>query len=372
MTERLIGETGSRKRRRFLLLPIVLVAFIALFVIAGAQAVHDEDFQLDGNVLAASTTTVRRQYADDRLGQPVRRGRRHDCAAAGWLQRREPRPDFQTSAAGAFVTNDQTTFATGSKDTLPISGWQCNFDNNVNSKIDVMNAYAATYDGPDRGRDPLLRDRAERQHRHRERRLLVPPGCRSVARRPAARSPSPEPIRTATCWSSPSSRAAAPSARSTSTAGIGLTRRRDRGSLQPDPDRHRRRLPGHHRRPRTTRPAVRRTRRAITTPWLTASQDHGRPHLATALFFEAGLNLTDSGLGGKCFSTFLGDTRSSTSLTATLFDFSGGTLGSCESGVVTTPSAGSDGSVSIGANGSVQVTDSAVLTVSGPPRTAGR
>ena len=103
----------------------------------------------------------------------------------------------------------------------------------------------------------------------------------------------------------------------------------------------------------------------ITTPWLTAQKTTVGNTLGTALFFEAGLNLTKSGLGGKCFSTFLGDTRSSTSLTATLFDFSGGTLGKCESGVVTTPSAGKDGSAPIGANGTLSVTDSAVLTVSG-------
>ena len=42
MTERLIGETGSKKRRRFLFVPIVLVACLALFVVAGAQAVSDK------------------------------------------------------------------------------------------------------------------------------------------------------------------------------------------------------------------------------------------------------------------------------------------------------------------------------------------
>ena len=62
--------------------------------------------------------------------------------------------------------------------------------------------------------------------------------------------------------------------------------------------------------------------------WLTAQKTTVGHTLGTALFFEAGLNLTESA-GGQCFSTFLGDTRSSTSLTATLFDFSGGTLGEC-------------------------------------------
>ena len=49
-----------------------------------------------------------------------------------------------------FCTADDTTYATGSKDTLGIGngGWQCNHDNNVNSKIDIMNAYAASYTIP--------------------------------------------------------------------------------------------------------------------------------------------------------------------------------------------------------------------------------
>ena len=62
--------------------------------------------------------------------------------------------------------------------------------------------------------------------------------------------------------------------------------------------------------------------------------------LRTAEFFEGGLNLTQEGLGGKCFNTFIGDTRSSTSLTATLFDFAAGQLGSCESNITTTPKKG--------------------------------
>ena len=62
----------------------------------------------------------------------------------------------------------------------------------------------------------------------------------------------------------------------------------------------------------------------ITTPWLTAAKTTVGHTLPTALFFEARPEPDPSDLGGKCFNTFLGDTRSSTSLTATLFDFSGG------------------------------------------------
>ena len=78
----------------------------------------------------------------------------------------------------------------------------------------------------------------------------------------------------------------------------------------------------------------------------------------------------ESDLGGKCFSTFLGDTRSSTSLTATLFDFAGGTIGSCETTLTTTagingPTTTIDGS-NTAANGTASSgIDNATLTVSG-------
>ena len=54
------------------------------------------------------------------------------------------------STSTNFCTGDDTTYATGSKDTLGIGngGWQCNHDNNVNSKIDIMNAYVAQYTAP--------------------------------------------------------------------------------------------------------------------------------------------------------------------------------------------------------------------------------
>jgi hypothetical protein len=68
----------------------------------------------------------------------------------------------------------------------------------------------------------------------------------------------------------------------------------------------------------------------ITVPWLTANfKDKVGHKLRTSEFFEGGINLTDLGFGDKCFSSFLGDTRSSTSLTATLFDYAGGTVGEC-------------------------------------------
>jgi hypothetical protein len=102
----------------------------------------------------------------------------------------------------------------------------------------------------------------------------------------------------------------------------------------------------------------------ISVPWLTAAKTTGVDHsLPTSQFFEGGLNLSKAGLSGHCFNVFISDTRSSQSLTATLFDFARGVIGECNSTVVTTPSITSP--QSIGATASIPVTDSAVVTVSG-------
>ena len=119
---------------------------------------------------------------------------------------------------------------------------------------------------------------------------------------------------------------------------------------------------------------------AITTPWLTAAKTlnpavgHSLP---IAQFFEGGVNLTQSDLGGTCFNTFIGDTRSSATVNATLFDFSRGQLGDCRSRLETTPKDGSGGvigdtdgdglpevTIGTGAAG-VDVTDSANLIIQG-------
>ena len=154
MTERVLGPTGSPRRRWTLLLPLMAMIAVGLFYVTGAQAVHDEQFQLEGNVISSDDTSIGGNsqtvdWADlfdadgDELTPPANFGE------TGFDR------DFVTSASGSFITSDTTTFATGSKDTLPISGWQCNNDNNVNSKIDVMNAYAAEYVDPVSG-DEIL------------------------------------------------------------------------------------------------------------------------------------------------------------------------------------------------------------------------
>jgi hypothetical protein len=99
----------------------------------------------------------------------------------------------------------------------------------------------------------------------------------------------------------------------------------------------------------------------ITMPW-SFTDKSGTPNngALNGEFYEGGVNLTALGLADKCFSSVGAETRSSTSPTATLKDFTLGTFGKCETTVTTTPSAAS---LSIG-SGSVQATDQANVTVS--------
>src|SRR5436190_15156928 len=58
MATRVLGPTGSRRRRRFLFVSLFLVACTALFVIGSAQAVHNTKFfQLDGDAQATTQPT---------------------------------------------------------------------------------------------------------------------------------------------------------------------------------------------------------------------------------------------------------------------------------------------------------------------------
>jgi hypothetical protein len=111
----------------------------------------------------------------------------------------------------------------------------------------------------------------------------------------------------------------------------------------------------------------------ITTPWLTAAKTL-TPEVGHTLpvgqFFEGGLNLTQLNLGGRCFNTFITNTRSSQELTATLFDFATGVIGGCETDLTTTASLNASGTDIISGNvaGSGTAssgTDTAVLTVTG-------
>jgi hypothetical protein len=104
-----------------------------------------------------------------------------------------------------------------------------------------------------------------------------------------------------------------------------------------------------------------------TAPWPYTDKS-GKNSYLQGEFYEGGVNLSQLGLGDRCFAAVASETRSSTSTTATLKDFVLGQFGSC--GSKTTTQADVTGSTSIGA-GSVTVHDSASVTVTGVSTWAG-
>ena len=74
-------------------------------------------------------------------------------------------------------------------------------------------------------------------------------------------------------------------------------------------------------------------------PWLFKNKS-GQGTFGHGEFYEGGLNLNTLGLENECFSSFLAETRSSQSVTATLKDFILGGFEACEATVTTTPTNG--------------------------------
>jgi uncharacterized repeat protein (TIGR01451 family) len=157
-------------KRKFLTAGATVVLVAGMLAGASAVlAVHDEGMQLEGNATAADLT-----YTDLDPGAAPRPGVLAGAYAGlyDWDSlvtiTGTPAPgnaegaatpiadaslpdgftnsDFQkdfNNTGTTFLTFDTTTFATGSKDGQDIPGWQCNRDANVNSKIDIMNGFAA-------------------------------------------------------------------------------------------------------------------------------------------------------------------------------------------------------------------------------------
>jgi hypothetical protein len=123
MTERILGPTDSRRRRRFLLVPMLMVALAALFLVAGAQAVHDLDlFELDRNAVDDGAVP-----GDDWNSLP---GSSQDFT--GILPDVTPLPGGTQFQGG------------GSKDDLDITSWLWKPGEPLD-KDDITNAYAASY-----------------------------------------------------------------------------------------------------------------------------------------------------------------------------------------------------------------------------------
>jgi hypothetical protein len=363
MARKVIGPTGSRRRLWLLLGCLVLVAGVAVVLIPGASAesVKGQTFQLDGNIAQDPPTPQVYDWTNffgasgNKLALPT------DYTASSFTR------DFNTKTNGTFDTSDTSTYTQGSKDILPIgTGWACAPANNVTDKGDIMNAYSAAYTDPTSG-DKIVYFALERNANtgdanvafwflqgglscpsaggsfagdHRDGDLLIVSAFTnggSVSTINAYR------------WNG-----GANGALGTTPVATGGDCKDTAKSGDPTC-------------------ATSNTGTLSSIPWPTENKTDGVGHtLRTSEFFEGGIDLSTLGLGNTCFNTFLADTRSSQSLTATLYDFSVGNLGECTSTTTTTPVDATDTSQppassipASPANAAVTVKDQTVITVTG-------
>ena len=334
-----------RLRTRRLLKAIGTVAAVVLAVLvpATAYAVHDLQFQLDGDVSQSTTTNVGGSIQTfdwdsffNASGNPspvLPDGSRPGFTNSAFSK------DFSTNADGSFNTADHTTFATGSKDTLNITpGWQCNFDNNVNSKIDIMNAYALAYTNPANSHQ-ILYFAMERNANTGDGNVafwFLQDNAQCVSAGPSTPFTGNHVDGDLLVVSSFTSGGGV------STIDVYRWNGGASGSLGTTSVAHGvdcKVTFGNDSVCATTNSGTLPINTPITTPWPTSNKQDGPGNtLRTAEFFEGGIDLTANNLGGKCFNVFIADTRSSQSLTATLFDFARGVLGECGVSVTTTPS----------------------------------
>jgi hypothetical protein len=375
---RILGSALRGRRRRLALVSAIAVVGLGVFAIS-ALAVHDFTFQLDGDVSASTTTNVggNTQTLDwDSIFTAA--GANKSPLPTGFTAAKFTQ-DFKTTAGGGFDTSDDTTFATGSKDTLDITpGWQCNHDANVNSKIDIMNAYSAAFTSV--GGDQIIYFALERNSNAGDGNvgfwfLQDSVGCTS----PSGNTPFTGHHRDGDLlivsaftnggsvsnvsvyrWNDPDGVGGNPGSLGTTAVAFGGDCKTQSPGATDSAC-------------ATVNGPTNGTGGTISTPWQTSNKVDGvGTSLRTSEFFEGGLNLTKTNLAGHCFNVFIGDTRSSQSLTATLFDYAQGQIGECTSTTKTTPVDATDTSQPPGssiplapADAKVTVKDKTVITVNG-------
>src|SRR5205085_5029004 len=77
----------------------------------------------------------------------------------------------------------------------------------------------------------------------------------------------------------------------------------------------------------------------VTPPW-PGEYKNGTGTMDTPQFVEMGVDLSSFGLDEGCYNTFVPDTRSSASPTATLFDYAISAFHTCTTTTTTVPSTG--------------------------------
>jgi len=105
---------------------------------------------------------------------------------------------------------------------------------------------------------------------------------------------------------------------------------------------------------------------SISTPWSTQDKTSDPNTLATAEFFEVGIDLTGLfGSNAPCINRFIFDTRTSPSVTATLKDYAEGALATCPTATISTNVSPSPIPFGGSANDTATVTLTTASTVNG-------
>jgi hypothetical protein len=394
MTERVLGPTGSPRRRWSLLAPVFLIALVGLFVIAGAQAVNQTGaFELDGNAVSSGGNAGTGPDDWDRVCQET--GFAGGCSTTATTQTTAPK-----ATAVSFISavdNPIIFTGGGSKDPQdPQDSWLWKPSDTIPDKDTILHAFAAKYSlapsastcpsngaatcdviffGSDRFTNdgdaqlgfwffkaPVARTNVASQGgftftgHHTNGDLLVISdfssggttstikvyfwdsscGSDNTAANKIYNDPTVGQCGANNLRLHLSSDAANCGTSNATAAACGIVN----PTLASDP--------AHQ-----------------TAPWPFVDKKGNTNFYDQGEFYEAGINLSALGLGGTCFASFEAESRASTSATATLKALAIGGFGACTSGLVTTPSAGKGGSVQIGSNGTYSATDSAALTITG-------
>jgi hypothetical protein len=365
MARKVVGPTGSRRRRWFLLFCLVVAAASAVVFIpaAGADSVKGETFELDGNVAqthpAAPTTYDWANFFDSsgsKLSLPS------GYTASSFAK------DFNTSTDRkgntVFNTADASTYTIGSKDILDVNGWSCTPANNVTDKGDIMNAYAAAYTDPT-SHHKFIFFGLERNANAGDANVAFwflqgSASCPAAGGSFSGNHHNGDLLIVSAFTNGGS--VSTINAYEWQNGALNTTPVANGGdcsstTLTADPT-----------------CATSNTSALSGIPWLTENKTDGVGHsLQTGEFFEGGLDLSapSVNLANSCFNTFVPDTRSSQSLTATLYDYALGQLGECTSTTTTTPVSGTNdnppaSSIPLApADASVAARDKTVIAVSG-------
>jgi hypothetical protein len=136
--------SGPRRlgvRRGTTVAALIGLATMALVTASqNALAVHAQDIQLDGNTSPTGISDPSLDWEslfEAGTGGDIRS--KSGSLPANFLAR---------GSVADYALPEFSTFATGSKDTLDLTGWQCGKSNNLGAKDDLVNVYTAAYRNP--------------------------------------------------------------------------------------------------------------------------------------------------------------------------------------------------------------------------------